>query len=73
MYKLYLIIGAYVLDSLTDNVTPYGVKAVQGFLSCVIGPSPDLKPIWLKVPDPLTRVDKARVCNSGILVCKSCF
>ena len=21
---------AYVLDSLTDNVTPYGVKAIQG-------------------------------------------
>ena len=47
----------YVLDSLTDNETPYGIKAIQGiqrFLSCVSGGCANFKPIWLKVAGLLT-------------------
>ena len=46
---VYILIRAYVLDSLTDNVTPYGVKAVQciqHYVKCVCsGPSTNLKPV----------------------------
>ena len=54
---VYTLIRTYVLDSLTDNVTPYGVKAVQctqHYLKCVCsGPSTNLKPVWLKVANLL--------------------
>ena len=61
LYSLhvYTLIRAYVLDSLTDSVTPYGVKAVQciqHYLKCVCnGPSTstNLKPVWLKVANLL--------------------
>ena len=49
-----LYLRAYILDSLTHNVTPYGVKAIHGiqmYLNCikVDGTPFNLKPIWLKV------------------------
>lgn len=67
LYSLhvYILIRAYVLDSLTDNVTPYGVKAVQciqHYLKCVCsGPSTDLKPIWLKVANSLPHNHPIRI------------